>query len=277
MNSMHYLRLDIMVDTPDTLPEHGGSMLRGAFGPALKHTVCINPSFTCKACFASSSCLYYRFYELQNSYHPYRFEVNLSPKTFKFSLYLFSEATKQLPYVLSALHWMLTKIGLWSDNRRYEHFSIDIGGSRVYDGSRFNLTQVQTVQYAPIPTNASFVLKLETPLRMKHQGQLLKNTPSLVQLLHSIHLRFEELHGRGRSPLGYEPSFHQRFARTRFLDLSRYSRRQERKLKIGGIVGEIGYSDVDERSRALLRLGELIGAGKQTSFGLGKITIEEGV
>jgi CRISPR/Cas system endoribonuclease Cas6 (RAMP superfamily) len=40
-------------------------------------------------------------------------------------------------------------------------------------------------------------------------------------------------------------------------------------------MGEVGYSGVDEESRRLLRLGELIGIGKQAVFGLGKIKIEE--
>ncbi len=277
MFELGYVRLHVAVDTTDTLPQHGGSMLRGAFGPALKQTVCINPSFTCKECFAASECLFYRFYEQQNSYHPYRFDVDLSPNTFTFSLYLYGEATTQLPYVLSALHRMFTKIGLWSDNRRYERFTIDIGDARVYEGKSFNMSGVMTMQFEPTAIKQPFILHLTTPLRMKRNGELLKSTPTLTQILYSIHLRYEELHGRGRSPLGYEPSYHQRYGRTGFLDIGRYSRRQEQKLMIGGVVGEIGYADVDERSCALLRLGELIGAGKQTSFGMGKILIEEGV
>lgn len=39
-------------------------------------------------------------------------------------------------------------------------------------------------------------------------------------------------------------------------------------------MGEMWISDLDERSFELLKLGELIGVGKQTVFGLGKITIQ---
>lgn len=250
-------------------------MLRGAFGPALKRTVCVNPAFECEGCFAASDCIFFNFYEKQNSYHLYRFDVDLSPKLFQFSIYLFNSAALQLPYVLSALHLMLTKIGLSGGTKRYENFTIDCNGKRVYDHGRFHIDGIQLQKFSYAPLSNSFTLRLLTPLRMKHHNEFLKTAPSLAQILYSIHLRYEELSGRGRSPLGYEPTFHQTFARTRFLDLGRYSRRQESKLKIGGVVGEIGYSCVDEHSRELLRLGEFIGVGKQTVFGMGKILVEE--
>lgn len=44
-------------------------------------------------------------------------------------------------------------------------------------------------------------------------------------------------------------------------------------MQLGGIMGEMWISDIDEQSFKLLKLGELIGVGKQTVFGLGKINI----
>ena len=137
------------------------------------------------------------------------------------------------------------------------------------------MSQVQLQKFSYKPLCEEFTLRFLTPLRIKSQNEFLKTTPTLTQLLFSIRNRYEDLSGNGRAKLGYEPSFHQRFARTSFLDLTRYSSRQESKLGIGGIMGEIGYSGVDEESRRLLRLGELIGIGKQAVFGLGKIKIEE--
>ncbi len=46
-------------------------------------------------------------------------------------------------------------------------------------------------------------------------------------------------------------------------------------MKIGGVLGEITYDDIDEKSYQLLKLGEIIGVGKQTVFGLGEIEIEK--
>ena len=40
-----------------------------------------------------------------------------------------------------------------------------------------------------------------------------------------------------------------------------------------GIVGEIAIMDIDKRSYELLKLGEIIGVGKQTVMGLGEIEV----
>jgi CRISPR-associated endoribonuclease Cas6 len=273
--TLTYHRLRIEIVTNDTLPFFAGSMVRGAFGPALKQTVCVNPSYECKNCFALQSCLFYQFYEKANAPHSYRFEVELDPKPYTFSLLLFNDAATQLPYVLSALERMLTKIGLGSDRRRYKNFSIYCNEHCIYTKDSYDMSQVQLQKFSYTPLGENFTLRFLTPLRIKSQNEYLKTTPSLTQILYSIRNRYAELNAQGRTKLGYEPSFYQRFARTSFLDLTRYSSRQESKLGIGGIMGEIGYSGVDEESRQLLRLGELIGVGKQAVFGLGKIILQE--
>ncbi|MGE3614036.1 MAG: CRISPR system precrRNA processing endoribonuclease RAMP protein Cas6 [Sulfurimonas sp.] len=270
-----YHKLYVEVLTGDTLPFFAGSMLRGAFGPALKQTVCINPSYKCQDCFAANSCLFYQFYEKANHQHDYRFEVELKPRIFAFSLLLFNNAATKLPYILSALHHMLTHVGLGPNKKCYESFTIFCNDILIYNGGSYDMGQIQLQEFTYVPLEEEFVLRFVTPLRIKSQNEFLKTAPTLTQLLFSIKNRYEELSGGSRTKLGYEPSYHQRFARTSFLDLARYSSRQESKLGIGGIMGEIGYSGVDEESRRILRLGELIGVGKQTVFGLGKIKIEE--
>lgn len=273
--NLSYHRLRIEINTDDKLPIFAGSMFRGAFGHALKQTVCINPSYECKDCFASNNCLFYQFYEKVNHPHPYRFEVELEPKRFIFSLLLFNHAATQLPYILSALQQMLTKIGLGSDRKRYDNFTIFCNDILIYEGLSYDISQIQLQQFSYTPLEKNFTLRFLTPLRIKSQNEFLKTTPTLTQILYSIRNRYEELSMKGRVKLGYEPSFHQQFARTTFLDLTRYSSRHESKLGMGGIMGEISYSGVDEESRRLLRLGELIGVGKQTVFGMGKILVEE--
>ena len=46
-------------------------------------------------------------------------------------------------------------------------------------------------------------------------------------------------------------------------------------MKFGGVLGKIEYVDLDVMSFKLLKLGEIIGVGKQTVFGLGKIEVKE--
>jgi CRISPR/Cas system endoribonuclease Cas6 (RAMP superfamily) len=46
-------------------------------------------------------------------------------------------------------------------------------------------------------------------------------------------------------------------------------------MNMGGIVGEIEFKNLNKESYEVLKLGELLGVGKQTVFGLGKIKMEE--
>jgi CRISPR/Cas system endoribonuclease Cas6 (RAMP superfamily) len=46
-------------------------------------------------------------------------------------------------------------------------------------------------------------------------------------------------------------------------------------MKMDGIIGEIALTGLDERSYRLLKLGEIIGVGKQTVMGLGRVEVED--
>jgi CRISPR/Cas system endoribonuclease Cas6 (RAMP superfamily) len=46
-------------------------------------------------------------------------------------------------------------------------------------------------------------------------------------------------------------------------------------MRLGGIVGEVEYRNLDPTSYKFLKLAELIGVGKQTVFGLGKVKVEK--
>ncbi len=101
---MKYHKIEVKIDSKLKPPYFTGSMLRGTFGYALKKVTCINPSYNCEGCFAKDNCLYYDFFEKQNSFHPFRFDVKLGSENFNFSLYLFESACDKLPYILSVLH-----------------------------------------------------------------------------------------------------------------------------------------------------------------------------
>ncbi|MEW5762914.1 MAG: CRISPR system precrRNA processing endoribonuclease RAMP protein Cas6 [Bacillota bacterium] len=61
--------------------------------------------------------------------------------------------------------------------------------------------------------------------------------------------------------------------RTHWFDWERYSSRQDRKVPLGGFVGTATYAGPVGEFWPLLRLGELIHAGKGTVFGQGKFTV----
>ena len=59
-----------------------------------------------------------------------------------------------------------------------------------------------------------------------------------------------------------------------FKELTRLSNRQKTTMNMGGIIGEIEYENLGKECFEVLKLGELLGVGKQTVFGLGKIKVQ---
>ena len=270
-----YTKIDIKLKPNDlkVLP-FIGSTLRGAFGVALKKVVCINPSYSCEGCFAQKSCIYYDFYEEKNKIHKFRFDFLLNQKVYDFSLYLFEDATDKLPYILSSLHKMLTELGLGVERKKFEIDAISVNDKIVYQNGDFKLSNI-----TPLEFKSSFFKKddislfILTPLRIKYQNKLLNQTPPLEILISSIYNKVRELKSLPRAKLDFTPKYTLKSSNIRFLDQTRRSNRQKTKLKIGGIVGELTFSDIDEKSLYYLELGEILGVGKQTSFGMGKIKL----
>ena len=60
-----------------------------------------------------------------------------------------------------------------------------------------------------------------------------------------------------------------------FKELTRLSNRQKTTMNMGGLIGEIEFKNLNKECFEVLKLGELLGVGKQTVFGLGKIEMEE--
>ncbi|MDR1450773.1 MAG: CRISPR system precrRNA processing endoribonuclease RAMP protein Cas6 [Helicobacteraceae bacterium] len=73
----------------------------------------------------------------------------------------------------------------------------------------------------------------------------------------------------------YEPSYKEGESSIAFKDFTRFSARQQTKMQLGGIMGHINYDEIDAKSYALLKLGEIMGVGKQTVFGLGEIRVDK--
>ncbi len=269
-----YHKLDITLSPSPAKPHPFiGSTLRGAFGVSLKKVVCINPSYSCEGCFAKDNCLYYDFYEQKNKAHQYRFDFNLNPKNYNFSLYLFEQATQKLPYVVSAIHKMLTEQGLGVNREKFEIDKITCNNKTIYKEGKFDLSDVAAQTFTPTTLNTKAKITLTTPLRTKYKGKLLTTTPPLEILIHSIHNRLCELTNKPKTRLTFTPTYKEQNATIKFTDQTRRSNRQKTKLQIGGITGDIKYDDIDEKSLIYLNLGEIIGVGKQTVFGMGKIAV----
>jgi len=273
---MQYCKIDI--DIKDALhpPYFLGSQLRGAFGYALKSTVCINPSFECKGCFGASDCIYFDFYEQKDRYHEYRFDYLLGQKDYSFSLYLFQNVVAKLPYIVSALHKMLTQTGFGKSKAVFNDFTMRVNEKTVYENGTFELPKQSVQTFSCDKWCRNIVLKLQTPLRMKKGGNYLKpHQLELQDILNSIYKRASMLQSGEWARLDEEIGFTIQKKDIFYKRIDRYSNRKKVKMQMDGLTGEIVIKNLDKRGYELLKLGEIVGVGKNTVFGLGKIEVKD--
>lgn len=132
---------------------------------------------------------------------------------------------------------------------------------------------------------SSLKLRFLTPARIRVKDDL-QTGLSFQLLVRSLLRRVSMLaavHGSGRMQLDYraliERAASARVVRStlRWWDLERYTDRQETKLRVGGLIGEVEYEGpVIHEFMPLICAGELLGVGTGTSLGLGKFRITTG-
>ncbi len=252
-----------------------GSALRGAFGYALKKVVCINPSYQCQGCFAQQNCLYYDFYEAQNSYHSYRFETTLGSELFDFSLFVFSSNSDKLAYIISSIHKMLTQVGLGGSKLTFDTFEIFLNAKPIYAKGLFEPLESRPKEFTPTKSpNKNITLDLITPLRIKKNNRFLRDSVELNDILRSIHQRERQIyHKEPYAKLDYTPSYQIISSSLYHKKIIRKSNRQKSKMNMDGIMGIIQIQNLDPKSYNLLKLGEILGVGKQTVMGLGSVRV----
>ena len=271
---MKYTKISVFIPNVEFIPFFLGSQLRGAFGYGLKKVVCINPNFKCEGCFAKDNCIYYDFYEKKNVFHKYRFDFELAPKTYKYNLYLFNEATKELPYIISAIHKTITEFGFGKDRKKYDFFTIKVNDKIVFDGEEFSSLDISPIEFINTDYSTNCTILIKTPIRIKRNGKLIVKDLKLFDVVNSIYQRERNLNGLDFAKLPFSPQG-KLTTELRYQKLTRYSNRQQTKMQIDGVIGKIEVNGIDEKSYRYLKLGEIIGVGKLTTFGLGKIEVKE--
>jgi CRISPR-associated endoribonuclease Cas6 len=273
---MNYHHIEVKIKTNHKPSYFTGSMLRGAMGYALKKVTCINPSYKCEGCFAQNSCLYYNFYEQSNNFHKYRFNIELGSGKFNFGFYLFADACDGLPYVLSALEMTLRKQGLTKENYTFTDIEFFLNAQSIYEKNSFTSLDIPPKIFQVDKNCPNVKIKLLTPLRIKKNNKFLRESVDLEDILRSLYQREQELFFAKKAfKLDYEPKYLTSVKALKHQVLVRKSNQQNTKMNMDGIVGEMAIVGLDERSYRLLKLGEIIGVGKQTVMGLGRIAVED--
>jgi len=138
------LRFTLLADTACSLAPRKGSMLRGAFGNALRRTVCVMPpKQACEPCMLRRQCVYTRLFEtlidgpaprflrgLPTAPRPYIFEPfdltrDFAPdKPLRFDLALLGQAAELFPYAIYAVDRM-AQTGLTQRRHRFHLDRVD--------------------------------------------------------------------------------------------------------------------------------------------------------
>lgn len=297
------------------LPEYKGSTFRGTFGHALKRVVCALRREDCTDCLLRGKCIYAFVFETplpeQESRaaprirvaappHPYVIEPPQTPQTryekgdsFDFNLLLFGRANDYLPYFIYAFDQVgRLGVGRAVDGKRAAFALRDVTaeGKVVYAAENGkimpgNFFRELSTEPGEVEDGCSLLeLTIHTPLRLKYQNRLEAELPFHV-LVRAMLRRVSSLcryYGNGEPPLDYRglvtraQNVATKSSALRWFGWKHYSNRQEQSMFMGGMIGRAVYAGDLAEFLPLIRFCEKVHLGKQTAFGLGKISFATG-
>ncbi len=292
------------------LPKYKGAAFRGAFGRALRQSVCVLKARTCGNCPLCSQCLYAMVFETQNPLspsekfrsgaylHPYVIEPPEIHKTefflgddFTFRVLLFGDSVKDMPYFIHAFDQM----GQNGIGRRSDSVLGTFALERVLWKEDVIYSQDDNLLRQP-PEEELFLnvpqeifsgkmklkLRFQTPLRIKHENKIVSDIP--FDLLIRVALRRLSMllsnFDAGEPALDYSGLVRDAHdvstlsSSLHWLDGKRYSFRQRQDMQMGGIIGDVVYEGKLFPFLPLLSFCSVVHIGKQTTFGLGRFDME---
>jgi hypothetical protein len=303
------LRITLQAEDPALLPDFQGSMLRGAFGHALRRLACSQgPDQPCATCLLRRACAYPRLFEparnegpvasflrgLDEVARPYVFEPRsrggrLAPgEPLGFDLLLFGQAVELQAYALLAVQRMALA-GLGTRRARFRLTRAEavdpIAPPRLLfeDGAPLDVPPAPGVapSWEPLPGPA-VTLQFLTRLRLKVRDHL-TDRPRFRDLAFAMLRRTLELaqaHVPGaaldwdiRPLLDQAREVRIAAADLAWQDQERWSQRQQASMRLGGIVGTMTLEGDLTPFTALLRTAEVIHLGKGATFGLGQMKL----
>ena len=290
-----------------------GSAWRGAFGHALKKTVCVTRLPACDPCVLLRSCPYPFLFESRTPpdarkltryprtpgpfvLEPAGRQIDSRADSLNLGVTLFGRANEQLPYVLHALD-QAGRHGITSKRVAMELLDVQAETAAPDSGapSHRGWTTIFTPEsgldavaasHPETPTMPSRVrVRLLSPLRVRRQEHLVGAADFDFHALASGLLRRISLltYFFGDTPLEVDfaallsQAKSIRFAKRelRWRTWTRYSSRQKTKLRMDGVVGGFELDGAElEPFWPCLWLGQWTHAGKGTSMGLGRYVLE---
>ena len=297
------------LNDPAVLPAYKGSTFRGVFGVALKKVVCALRQQECIQCPLRQRCLYTQVFETPLAIEPPKgLRVSVAPHPFVIQpvrssqqeysagdalacdLLLFGKVNASLPYFIYAFEQMgRIGIGRRVNGRRagFILYSVKSDDKLIFSAGKQTIHQDHPVTTLSVPEKAEHadevfqvLVTLETPLRLKFKNRIKADLPFHV-LVRAMLRRISALF---TCYVGAEPMLDYKGMLERAKEVKivkshirwhaweRYSNRQKQRMPLGGIVGSVTYKGQLGEFLPLLDVGSKLHIGKNTSFGLGKLS-----
>ncbi|GAB6158204.1 CRISPR system precrRNA processing endoribonuclease RAMP protein Cas6 [Desulfotomaculum varum] len=296
------------------LPPYKGSTLRGGFGSAFQRIACAQRNNICKNCLLKISCPYVYIFETtpppggqalrnyESIPRPFILEPPLDTKTnyapgeqLTFNLILVGKAIEYLPYFIVSFK-ELGRNGMGKGRKEFtlqeiravnpltgQTKAIYAEPDYLIKPHRFAITG-SDFKATGFTRPGKLTINYKTMTRLKFADEyveriefhilirnLLRRISSLAYFHHDweIEADFAGLIERAGQVEIIKDN-------TRWVDWERYSSRQDNKINLGGVVGEVTYQGDIEEFLPLLLLGQYIHVGKAAVFGMGWYEVQGG-
>lgn len=295
------------------LPEFSGSTLRGAFGNTLKNICCTQKKHDCHQCLLITSCPFgyifstpsakesTRLRNLQDIPRPYVIRPNditggkhKEGSILDFEQVIIGRAIDYLPYFIVAFKEMGEE-GIGKEKGRYKLITVTAKNPHkskyetLYNSEKGDIIYNEEIKLRWIDIldyKDEELYRIEinfvTPLRLETQGLLLEWAPEFEDLIIPLSRRINNLayfHCNILEELNFADIKKRAYgveiadAEIKTVNWSRYSEHQNRKIPMKGIIGKVVYEGDLTSFKPLLKLGEYINLGKNTTMGLGRISL----
>lgn len=276
-------------------------VFRSILGSRLKRLSCLAPNAKCSDCQFNKTCVYAIVFETiiekdtaflngrDKGSHPFRFKMDNPIKLrmpitdFTIIIQLYGFAIQYLPYIYYAL-CEAGKNGLFKKKSVFHISEVSVHGVNLlkedgnlrtnFTASTWNYVSSTFTEGKKIENN----IKMVSPLRFRVQGKYTDNF-SAQDFFECIQRRLVticSLYGTYKRDKIYcaPDTVAIKNSKLVWLDYEYNSHRQNKKIKMGGVIGNFDLIGIlNEYDIALLNFVHIFGAGKNTNFGLGDIIV----
>lgn len=306
------LRFEAEVTKEGKLPRFFGPTLRGALGITFRKMACVTHLDDCASCLLRFQCPYTRFFEpYAPTDHPFAKRLFQMPRPFAlrvpppaeepllfrcgdpltFQITLWHQVDTLLPYIIVAVGRTLEqRFGQGLKAKLQKVFAeTPEGETKVFDSedglisTKLPSVPIEQVMAPPPHPVKTLTVRFITPTRIDIEGKL-QNPITFTALIKGANERGRALFWSyeqteppwdGKALVQQAESVEALKIEQHWLDLQRFSRRQQERLKIGGIIGSAEFTGDDlSQFVPLLRLMEWVHIGKLGTMGLGQISVE---